>query len=411
MNISKNSRELMTFFSKNKHVKYIRQSKITKNILNELYLNILEAYNYVETNNTHKHSVKNIISPSQIIKPKFFNASSFPEFIINHINNKMMTELVYSFSLHEREITVYFVLENGYVEKDLGIYNKYIELIKLWLYISNAYVSKKCAKTLKVYFYLTSLEKNLPSSNINILNEIHVNTAFTTTCPNDSEIIVFRKEEWFKVFIHETFHNLGLDFSIMDDNIVNDCILNIFKVKSDVNAYEAYTEFWAEIINSLICVFYEMKNKNDIDDFLSKTEIILNYERAYSMFQLVKTLDFMGLTYTDLYSNSNKSVVLRENLYKEDTNVLSYYIVKGLLMNNYQGFLSWCNTNNESLFDFKKTLNNQAKFCKFIERNYKIPSMILGVHESQSFLSKIKKKKENVNNILSTMRMSICELG
>jgi hypothetical protein len=80
-------------------------------------------------------------------------------------------------------------------------------------------------------------------------------------------------------------------------------------------------------------------------------------------------------------------------------------------MNNYQGFLSWCNNNNESLFDFKKTLVNQAKFCKFIERNYKIPSMILGVHESQTFLSKIKKKKENVNNILSTMRMSICELG
>ena len=306
---------------------------------------------------------------------------------------------------------MYFVLEKVFVKDDIEIYNKYIELIKLWLYISNKYSSKHCAKTLNIYFYLTSLEKKLPNSNINILNEIHINTAFTTSCPINSEIVVYRKEEWFKVFIHETFHNFGLDFSTMNNNVVNNCILNIFKVKSDVNLYEAYAEFWAEIINSLICVFYEMKNKNDADDFHSKFETIINYERTYSLFQLVKTLNFMDLTYKDLYSNSKKSVIFREKLYKEDTNVLSYYIIKCLLINNYQGFLSWCNNNNSSLLDFKKTLNNQLNLCKFIERNYKTHSMILGVYEAQTFLSKIKKKKENVNHILTTMRMSICELG
>jgi hypothetical protein len=413
MKLSKNSKEMMIFFSKHKHINYSRQTKATKNILTDLYMDILEAYNYVKTHSINKPSIKNIISASRITKPKFFNKTSFPEIIINYIDNKMTTELAYNFSLYDRNITVYFVLEKGYVEKDLELYNKYIELIIIWLYIGNIYGSKQCATTLKIYFYFTSLEKHLPSSTINILNDIHVNTAFTTTCPKDSEIVIFRKEEWFKVLIHESFHNFGLDFSGMADNMVDDCMLNIFKVKSGVgvNAFEAYTEFWAEILNSLICVFYEMKHKDDIDDFLSKTETIINYERTYSLFQLVKTLDFMGLNYTDLYSNTKNSSLIRENLYKEETSVLSYYIIKGLMMNNYQGFLGWCSKNNATLLDFKKTMDNQSKFCKFIERNYKTSSMMVGIHESQFFLSKLKKKKDISNNILSTMRMSICELG
>jgi IS1 family transposase len=186
--------------------------------------------------------------------------------------------------------------------------------------------------------------------------------------------------------------------------------MNIYKVNSDVNAFEAYTEFWAEIINSVFCSYYATTN-NNIHEFLSNFEFYINFERTYSIFQLVKTLDFMGLQYKDLYSISKKSGILRENLYKENTNVLSYYIIKTVLINNYQGFLNWCKTNNLSLLDFKKTIGNQKQFCKFIEKNYKIPSMLHGIHESHIFLSNIKKKKENNKFILSNMRMSICELG
>jgi len=264
---------------------------------------------------------------------------------------------------------------------------------------------------LNIYFYFTSLEKNLPNSNIHILDETNVNTAFTTTCPSDSEIVVFRREEWFKVFIHETFHNFGLDFSMMNNDMIHECIMNIYKVNSDINAYEAYTEFWAEITNSLFCSYHATIDKNNINEFLSNAEFYINFERTYSFFQLVKTLDFMGLQYKDLYSNTKHSDILRENLYKENTNVLSYYIIKSVLINNYQGFLSWCKTNNLSLLDFKKTIGNQKQFCKFIEKNYKIQSLLDGIHESHIFLSKIKKKKGNNKFILSNMRMSICELG
>jgi hypothetical protein len=121
----------------------------------------------------------------------------------------------------------------------------------------------------------------------------------------------------------------------------------------------------------------------------------------------------MGLTYKDLYSETERSRMLRENLYKEKTNVLSYYIIKTVLINNYQGFLSWCKTNNLSLLQFKKTIKNQTDFCKFIENNYKSSSMLNGVTETKQFLNDIykKNKRMNLSYILSNLRMSICELG
>jgi hypothetical protein len=285
----------------------------------------------------------------------------------------------------------------------------------MWIYILSSYASKKCSNSLAVYLYFTSLEKSLPSSNIEVLNELNVNTAFTTTCPVNSEIVVFRKEEWFKVFIHETFHNFGLDFSDMNNSNAHKCILDIFKVESNVNLYESYTEFWAEIMNALFCSFYILKNKRDINQFLSNSEFFINFERTYSYFQLVKALDFMGLTYKDLFSNVERSKVLRENMYKEKTNVLSYYVIKAVLMNNYQGFLFWCKTNNPSLIQFEKTNKNQIDYCDFIKNNYKTASMIENVYETQKFFNilknKNKNKKMNFNYILANLRMSICELG
>jgi hypothetical protein len=408
MKLSKKSRELMLFFSKNKHLNYDKQTNKTNILLRELYNNINEAYNYAKSVN-YRTSIKRIKTSSQIIKPLNFSAKSFPEIIIKHIDESMVTEITFSFSLHNRNIKVHFVIENGNND-DIALYNRYMESITMWLYILNIYSSRECVNTLSVYFYFTSLEKQLPDNNDSILDEINVNTAFTTTCPKDSEIVVFRKEEWFKVFIHETFHNFGLDFSMMNNNIINNCILDIFKVNSKVNSYEAYTEFWAEIMNALFCSFHDLKNKRNVDDFLFNADFYINLERTYSFFQLVKTLDFMCLKYSDLYSKSKHSQIDREN-YKENTNVLSYYVIRCVLLNNYQGFLAWCSKNNSSLLNFKKTRESQEEFCKFVEKNYKTHSMLDGIYEAELFLSNIKKQKGNHKFILSNLRMTICELG
>lgn len=410
MELSKESRKLILFFSKNKYINYVKNTNKTNSILKDLYNEIQEANYYVKKQIKYKYTIKKIQTSTQITKPLNYNTRSFPDIVRNHINEVMTSELCYNFSLYDRNIRVYFIVENDNIMLEIEKYNEYLHIITTWLYILNNYASKECSGNLNIYFYFTSLKKNLPNSNIYILDETNVNTAFTTTCSKDSEIVIFRKEEWLKVFIHETFHNFGLDFSTLNNDLTNGCINNIYKVKSSINAYEAYTEFWAEIINATLCSYYDTDNL-DINEFLSSCEFYINFERIYSTFQLVKTLDFMGLQYIDLYSKSKKSKILRENLYKENTNVLAYYIIKTVLMNNYQGFLSWCKTNNLLLLDFKKTIGNQKLFCEFIEKNYKTHSLLSGIHEAEILFDKIKKKKENNKYILTNMRMSILELG
>ena len=417
MKLSKNSKHLMLFFTKNNHINKVNQTKRTSSIIKEIYQDIYQSYKYLlnlkQKGNYYTVTTKKITTASQISKPQNFNSNSFPDIVRSHIDKLIMSEISYNFSLYGRNIKVIFIVEEDNVELELETYNGYVDAIIMWIYVLNQYASKQCVNTLVVYLYFTSLEKNLPDSNILILDEINVNTAFTTTCPKDSEIVVFRKEEWFKVFIHETFHNFALDFSDMNNDYANNCILNIFKVNSQVNLYESYTEFWAEIMNASFCSFFSTKVKTNFDEFLSNFEIFITFERTFSFFQLVKTLNFMGLTYKDLYSTTEQSHILRENLYKEKTNVLSYYIIKTILINNYQGSLSWCKSNNFSLLQFNKTPSNQKEFCNFIEKNYKTSSMLNGIVDTQSFLKDInkKRKKQNLNYILSNLRMSICELG
>jgi len=86
-----------------------------------------------------------------------------------------------------------------------------------------------------------------------------------------------------------------------------------------------------------------------------------------------------------------------------------------ILFNNYQGFLAWCDTNNFSLLQFKKTTRNLDEFCNYIEKNYKTKSMLDGVSCTENLLAKMKSKK-NVSNqkisyLMRNMRMTVCELG
>lgn len=428
MKLTNKSKQFLSFFTNNKYIHHIKNTPCTNNILLKIYYDILNAYKFLQSvkkNNAYEYEITKIENSLEITKPRNFNYNSFPQVIREHIDELSFSEISYTFSLFNRSIRVVFVVEDPNIELKIKTYNKYVDSIIMWLYILNLYSSKQCANSLVIYFYFTSLEKKLPESNIHILDEKHVNTAFTTTCPKDSEIVIFRREEWFKVFIHETFHNFGLDFSDMNNNDCHNHLLSIFKVNSFVNSYEAYTEFWAEIINALFCSFYSLKEtgrekggSNNEKEFLSNAEFFINFERCYSFFQLVKVLDFMGLSYEDLYSNRSESRLLRETLYKEKTNVLAYYVIKTVMINNYPSFLSWCNKNNLALIAFKKTIANQKKFCEFIGKNYKTPSMLENVDNSELFLEQLKKNKNKAvmnektkHFLLTNLRMTICELG
>jgi len=359
---------------------------------------------------------KTIKAASQITKPSTMGFASFPSQIQEQITESIMSELHYAFSLFGRKIKIYFILEHKLSESDTDTYNRYVDSILTWLIFLDRYGGKTCASSsLSLFFYFTSMKKQLPKSNIDVLDKIHVNTAFTQTCQRDAEIIVFRKEEWFKVFIHETFHTFALDFSSMDTTSCDISILKTFEVKSEVNLYEAYSEFWAEILNALFCSFHSLHDKEDSELFLSNCDFFINVERTYSFFQLVKTLDFMKLTYKNLYSKSKQDKELRSAYYKEKTNVLSYYIIKTILINNYQLFLNWCDLHNTNIIQFTKTETNLENLCHFINKQFKTKFMLTNIELTEKcyhdFIKHYSKHKSSINYLLTNMRMSICELG
>ena len=420
MKLTKESNKLMSFFIKHNCLMPIKQTKKTDNILKSLYSNIKDGVSYVQNEKDklqskfYKLKITSVTNISQIPRPVTFPPNSFPDKIRKHIDDYGLTVLTYSFKLYNREINIIFLTEDEDPDSIVSIYNKYVDYMLVWLYIVDIYSSKKCASQLKIFIYHTSLLKNLPGSNIKILNENNVNTAFTRTCPIDSEIVVFRKEEWFKVFMHETFHNFGLDFSDMNLMSCNNKILELFPVNSAVNLFESYTEFWARIMNALFCSFINMKDKNDIDEFLTNAEFFINFERIFAFFQMVKVLDFMGLTYKDLYKKTGISENMRKTLYKENTNVLSYYVITLILLNNYQDFVSWCNVNNIEILNFKKTTKNLDDFCKFIEKKYKTKNILEGVECTEKLLYRIKKssrKQKEMLYLIKNLRMTICEMG
>jgi len=421
MKLTKESEKLMSMFIKNKCISHSKQTHKTDNVLRQLYTDMRDADELIEAekrrlgNSFYKLKVVDFKGNGVVVpRPTTFNANSFPDDIKNHIDQNISKELSYTFSLFGRSIRIRFFVENSNAELFIDKYNEYVDKMLMWLYIVNEYASKQCATQLTIFIYFTDTHKQLPESNLQVLDQTNINTAFTYTCPVNSEIVVFRKEEWFKVFIHETFHNFALDFSDMSMDICNRKIKQIFDVESDINLFESYTEFWAKMLNSLFCSYQLLEDKTNEGEFLVNCEFFINFERTYGFFQLVKALDFMGLEYHDLYSKKANSKVLRDTMYKEKTNVLSYYIITMVLMNNYQLFIGLCNKNNLQLLQFKKTPSNLESFCDFIEKHYKTRSMLDGVKCATVILSKLKKTaNKNATNqfALKNMRMTICELG
>jgi hypothetical protein len=403
MKLTNKSKELISLFY-NSTQKNDNQTNKTKTILHHFDDLITQADIFASV---HPFAIERIMNAPPL--PQKLSINHVPLQIKNYILEKMTEYYLVSFSLFERNIKVYWVGKHFSKE--------YIKWIQIWLYIVlQSNVKTPCSQSLSIFIYATPYNKKLPNfdkklgkhthDTNNYLKEENVNTAFTYSCASSNEIIIYRKEEWFKVFIHESFHSFGLDFSEMENEKINTFILSLFDVESEVNLYEAYSEFWAEIINIMFISFFMNLNEQrknptkQTNYFLDFFSFFINAEINFSFFQMNKILNFINLNYNDLIKKDNTKIV-----YREKTNVLSYYIIKNILLFNYQDFFSLLKQNNSiNIFTFYKTKENQQDLCKFIKKKY----------NSKDFLHEIKKQthKKHIKHInaITTTRMSICEM-
>ena len=425
MKITYDSHKLMSFFVENNCLIPMKQTKTTDNFFSHFFTEIINAAAFIDEQKRiskqnkqpfYKLRVTSIDHIKQIPKPKTFSVHGFPDKARKTIDEYALTSLHYSCHLYDRAFDIYFVLEQSADEIKIEKYNTYVDYILYWFYIVNKHASKSCTDKLSVFIYHTFLTKALPSTNIEVLDEDNVNTGFTRTCQPSGEIVIYRLEEGFKVLLHESMHKYGLDFSDMANTGCHSKILGLFPIKSDVNLFEAYTEFWARIMNILFCSYANASNKTDINEMLTNSEFFVNFERIFAFYQMTKVLKFMDIEYRHLIEKTAYSDSLRKTFYKENTNVLSYYILTTILLNNYQDFLIWCKANNTTMLQFKKTSDAQNRFCDFIAARYKRTEFIYNIDCSEKLINKIskntKKKGQTTYSafLLSNLRMTLCEL-
>ena len=400
INLSNKSSNMISFLNCNEY-NYESINDETKNVLKDFYSKFNESISDISKFPINNGYVTTNKEMNNFVKPKDFNI--IPEILQNDININLIYQTVYKYNISDKEITIYITEETYNIDE----YNECIKRMLILFSVYLKYATKKCSNELTIFLFFSKLEKSLPEYGEQ-MERHNLNNAYTYPCTDNSELIIYRKEEWFKVFCHESMHNLGLDFSVTDDTISKNLILQIFPIKSNVRLYEAYTETWAKIMN---CVFSSTYSYVDnFDDFIIRFDYLISKERVFAILQTVKILNYMGLKYQDMYDNNSAN---RDKLYYEKTYLISYFIINSILLNNYQEFIHWCLNNNVNVlqFDNENYEKKQISLCKFI-RDYHKTEMIIKRFDF-TLSDYIKKRSENysdnLNILLTTLKKSVVE--
>jgi len=385
-------------------------SEKTKHFLKQLIQQAKEG----EQEWNRANNIPIMVSLDQI--PKGNNYHWIEPFFQQIIEGSPSISRKYVFQIKSRTITIYFVLpvhtpQSISMKKVDAYFEKALKRIYSWLFLLEKYATVECSQNMSIYIYLTEEAKFLPTNKKKPIDKQHANTAFTTSCRKETEINIFREEEWFKVLLHETFHNMGLDFSGIPDiyhAFTKEKILDIFSVDSDVNLFETYCEIWGETMNVLFYILFSgdfLKIVENPDKIIEKMEELMNYERTFSLFQSVKVLHHFGMTYEDI-TNKIKCDKTNTKNYKEKTNVLSYYILKSIGISFLNAFIEWTIDNNSGSLDFTKTQENLEKYCRFFETYYKNTEYLENMDKIEVWFSQ--RSKNNKNTLeMKTMRMVV----
>jgi hypothetical protein len=269
------------------------------------------------------------------------------------------------------QIFLYFPFEPSPKKEDEFV-KRVVEKIFIWFSLVGLYSPARCSQNINLYLYLVNVPKLLPIQQGKILQIEDVNTAFTFSCPlsssaSASSIYIFRMEEWFKVLIHETFHNLGLDYSgdAETNGMIEKSLRGLFPaIKSPFDSYESYCEVWAELLNVILLEFLSIKmeegsNDNLLKNLIKRVERKIQGERKHSFYQSSKILRHYGMRYIDLLDVSNDK-------YNEKTQVFSYYILKNFYFYHLNEFLEYCYDYQNMSLCF--SIENREYFIQFLRK-------------------------------------------
>ena len=387
-----------------------KNQKIYNNILNILYQDILitnKYVNFLSKKNKIKFEVKEIVNLNQISNQDLLNGSLVDKKCYNFIKNNIKGVMKLHTTIQKLNVTINYAFFKKNEFNNLKKIEKLLLRALKIVRFCNLYRKNEKVKSLNINLYLTPEKKKLPNDDIDILGPEHCNSAVTFACSTRGELLIYRHEEWKKTLIHELFHSLCLDFSLMNYEKLKKNVNSIFKVNSEFLISETYAEFWANIINCCFCSYSFLKDKSDIDGFILYSEFCIHIEKIFSLFQCVKILDFMNLKYKHLWLDDKISDSYRNILFKEKTNVFSYYILKTIFLTFDDEFFVWCYNNNSNILNFDSSEILFNKLFKFIKKKYKSNKFLADIELMENKITEC----SDLNNklVCHTMRMTICD--
>ena len=335
-----------------------RMETYNKNSLKNLY-------NYL--NEVNLKNVTIISYDEQKINRVKINSTFVSTKLQTYIETKLNKKSVCKIIINNLTITINIYYRTENISFLLYMLIKYIRFISSM--IENISLNK-----LEINYYLTNYKK-LVNKNI-ILSKDQVNSGSCLIDNNGSAWInIWRKEEIFKVTLHELIHAFG--FSNYEDTSE---LINHFNSKYNskskiINSNEAYTEIWANILNCYL--ISQTTRKTPLNFFIT----MLSLERSYSIFLAQKILHkIKGKNDIDI---------------NKETNVLSYYIIRAEIYENLSKFIEYCSIKNKNYIK----ITNSTGIIKYILNNNKIKQNNRRFNRNQEEL------------IYKTLRMSLNEIN
>jgi len=214
---------------------------------------------------------------------------------------------------NKRVIVNFYILSNNpEIIFDTSKVKKYLS--KLIDLLESYTLNRK--EIINIQFYQTDLKKTISDQKkgeITTSNQINSGLCYIYSESEDINIVIFRKEEFYKVLCHEMMHFYDVQ---PDNTLLNDEVKKLFpseKIQLRVN--ESIVELYAIITNCIIVS--DLKNLKLGDQ--------INKEYLFSLYQTYKLLDHFGIKeFTCEEINNN---------WEEDTHTLSYYLLKTFLFN------------------------------------------------------------------------------
>lgn len=416
------SKSVTNLFSHNKNSNF-------KHLLNKLNLEFKEhepIINKINIDSTRVTVSKEVATDkiTHILKTIFSDTRYIDKTIVDYIdaNINKSSMITYENTINGQTFTFNFIIYDK-TKINIKKLNNCVKAMLLFLQViinitnnkkvstNSEIVSEKVSTNicnsngLQVNFFMTHFVKEFELYTNKVLGAININSGLTYPCQKTGIIYIYRKHEFFKVFIHETLHSYNVDklaHTNYESNSYFQALIHTFNIAPSAKSYkkiglnEAVTEFWAFIIHTFI---YCYNNSSNFSKLLENFERFYKIEVSHSFFQVAKILHVNKLNYAQFLTTITKNGPV---LYNETSHILSYIFFKSLLIYNVEKVIV-SNIFNFRLDEFKLDIkinpNNPIEQLFMMLREYSLAhntiSLINASYTSyKKYLSLVKSSKK-----------------